>query len=46
MSAGKVTVIGSFAVGLTLRADRFPVKGETLVGRDFDQGLTRFLHVL
>ncbi len=38
MSNGKVTVIGSFAVGLTLRADRFPVKGETLVGRDFDQG--------
>jgi ribokinase len=38
MSDAKVTVIGSFAVGLTLRADRFPVKGETLIGRDFDQG--------
>jgi ribokinase len=38
VSDSKVTVIGSFAVGLTLRADRFPVKGETLIGRDFDQG--------
>lgn len=33
-----ITVVGSFAVGLTLRADRFPVGGETLIGRDFDQG--------
>ncbi|EKP94588.1 ribokinase [Thermaerobacter subterraneus] len=33
-----VTVVGSFAVGLTLRADRFPVAGETVVGRDFDRG--------
>jgi ribokinase len=33
-----ITVLGSFAVGLTLRAERFPVRGETLVGRDFDQG--------
>lgn len=38
MSDAKVTVVGSFAVGLTLRADRFPVKGETLIGRDFDEG--------
>jgi ribokinase len=38
MSNSIITVIGSFAVGLTLRADRFPVKGETLIGRDFDQG--------
>lgn len=38
MPNAKVTVIGSFAVGLTLRADRFPTKGETLIGRDFDQG--------
>ncbi len=38
MTDSKVTVIGSFAVGLTLRADRFPVKGETLIGRDFDEG--------
>lgn len=33
-----ITVVGSFAVGLTLRAPRFPVKGETLVGSDFDMG--------
>lgn len=33
-----VTVVGSFAVGLTLRAERFPVKGETLLGGDFDMG--------
>lgn len=33
-----VTVVGSFAVGLTLRSDRFPVRGETLLGRDFDMG--------
>jgi ribokinase len=38
MPPSKVTVVGSFAVGLTLRADRFPVKGETLIGRDFDEG--------
>ena len=38
MSNSKITVMGSFAVGLTLRADRFPVEGETLIGRDFDQG--------
>ena len=34
----KITVIGSFAVGLTLRAPRFPVAGETLIGSDFDMG--------
>jgi ribokinase len=33
-----ITVIGSFAVGLTLRAERFPVAGETLLGTDFDMG--------
>src|SRR2546423_13471586 len=33
-----LTVVGSFAVGLTLRAPRFPVVGETLVGSDFDMG--------
>lgn len=38
MRQPKVTVVGSFAVGLTLRAERFPVRGETLIGRDFDQG--------
>jgi ribokinase len=34
----RVTVVGSFAVGLTLRAARFPVAGETLLASDFDQG--------
>lgn len=34
----KVTVVGSFAVGLTIRAPRFPVRGETLIGTDFDMG--------
>lgn len=38
LSNPAVTVIGSFAVGLILRAERFPVKGETLLGRDFDMG--------
>jgi ribokinase len=33
-----ITVVGSFAVGLTLRAPRFPVAGETLIGSDFDLG--------
>ena len=34
----KITVVASFAVGLTLRAPRFPVRGETLIGSDFDMG--------
>lgn len=34
----RVTVVGSFAVGITLRAARFPVAGETLPGSDFDMG--------
>ena len=34
----RITVVGSFAVGLTLRAPRFPVAGETLIGSDFDMG--------
>jgi ribokinase len=34
----KVCVIGSFAVGLSLRAERWPAAGETVLGRDFDQG--------
>lgn len=33
-----ITVVGSFAVGMTIRAPRFPVKGETLLGSDFDIG--------
>lgn len=33
-----ICVVGSFAVGMTLRAERFPVAGETLLGTDFDMG--------
>lgn len=33
-----ITIIGSFAVGLTIRSPRFPVPGETLLGTDFDMG--------
>jgi ribokinase len=38
LTAPRITVVGSFAVGLTLRAPRFPVAGETLIGSDFDMG--------
>lgn len=34
----RLTVVGSFVVGLTIRAPRFPVAGETLIGSDFDFG--------
>lgn len=37
-SRPRITVVGSFAVGLTIRVPRFPVKGETLIGCDFDMG--------
>jgi ribokinase len=33
-----ITVVGSFAVGLTLRSDTFPSAGETRLAHDFDQG--------
>ena len=33
-----ITVVGSFAVGMTLRTSRMPLFGETLVGADFDMG--------
>jgi ribokinase len=33
-----ITVVGSFAVGMTLRTDRMPIFGETLLGSDFDLG--------
>lgn len=33
-----ITVVGSFAVGLTIRTQRMPVFGETLIGSDFDMG--------
>lgn len=34
----KITVVGSFAVGMTIRTDTMPVFGETIRGRDFDFG--------
>ena len=33
-----ITVVGSFAVGLTMRAPKLPVFGETMFGREFDMG--------
>lgn len=33
-----ITVVGSFAVGMTIRSSRIPVFGETLPGADFDMG--------
>lgn len=38
MTQPTITVVGSFAVGMTLRTGRMPHFGETLVGRDFDMG--------
>jgi ribokinase len=34
----EITVVGSFAVGLTMRASKLPVFGETMLGSDFDMG--------
>ena len=33
-----ITVVGSFAVGLTMRASALPIFGETSFGTDFDMG--------
>lgn len=38
MSKPIITVVGSFAVGMTLRTSHMPVFGETLLGTDFDMG--------
>jgi ribokinase len=38
MTKPVITVVGSFAVGMTLRTSRMPVFGETLIGSDFDMG--------
>lgn len=38
MKTPLITVVGSFAVGMTIRADKMPVWGETLPGTDFDMG--------
>ena len=36
--APRITVVGSFAVGLTMRAPKLPIFGETMFGTDFDMG--------
>lgn len=38
MSKPIITVVGSFAVGLTIRTSHMPIFGETLLGADFDMG--------
>lgn len=38
MSQSGITVVGSFAVGMTLRTGRMPIFGETIIGSDFDMG--------
>ncbi len=38
MMAPKITVVGSFAVGMTIRTPSLPVFGQTLLGSDFDMG--------
>lgn len=38
MAKPLVTVVGSFAVGMTMRTTHMPIFGETLVGSDFDMG--------
>jgi ribokinase len=38
MKRPEVTVVGSFAVGLTMRAPKLPIFGETMLGTDFDMG--------
>jgi ribokinase len=38
MTGPKITVVGSFAVGLTMRAPKLPIFGETMLGSDFDMG--------
>lgn len=38
MAKPVITVVGSFAVGMTLRTSRMPIFGETLIGSDFDMG--------
>ena len=35
MSAPKITVVGSYATGLTMKVDRLPSRGETLLGTGY-----------
>lgn len=34
----RITVVGSFAVGMTIRSPTLPIFGQTLLGSDFDTG--------
>jgi ribokinase len=38
MTKPVITIVGSFAVGMTIRTGRMPIWGETLIGSDFDMG--------
>ena len=38
MTSPRITVVGSFAVGMTIRTPTMPIFGETLRGSDFDMG--------
>ena len=38
MTRPVITIVGSFAVGLTMRAPKLPIFGETMLGTDFDMG--------
>ncbi len=38
MTRPTITIVGSFAVGLTMRAPKLPIFGETMLGTDFDMG--------
>jgi ribokinase len=38
MKAPRITIVGSFAVGMTMRAPKLPIFGETMLGSDFDMG--------
>jgi ribokinase len=38
MKTPKIIVVGSFAVGMTIRASKLPIFGETMLGTDFDMG--------
>jgi ribokinase len=38
MTSPIITVVGSFAVGMTIRTSHMPIFGETLIGADFDMG--------
>jgi ribokinase len=38
MDKPRITIVGSFAVGLTIRAPKLPIFGETMLGSDFDMG--------